>query len=250
MTVLLSFDPTSVERYAARALAANFVAAECSFAQSAPAAELGDWIEETLHRQPPSCTCIVVALPNHSPQVEQELRIAIDAIRRGHHEVALIVGVATATLDWAGCDLDGFVVVPPNRRGTDALRVFFALAAIMAPGLIPCLDADDFRCALGSAANPSRLAEAAYLPDSDCLLPVDRTDQRTLSDAIGIAVMPAVHLRLATLALLVKAVRAQVAPEAALTLVSPSGLTLEPFAAGASVGLLLLYRIGARQASR
>lgn len=40
--------------------------------------------------------------------------------------------------------------------------MFAGLAAVMAPGLIYPLDADDFRCALGNAENPSRIVEATF----------------------------------------------------------------------------------------
>lgn len=245
LTVLLSFDPTDTDRRAARALATTFVAAEYSFAQAPAAVDLGTWAAKTLRELPASSACVVVALPDYSPKAGQQLGAIIDNISRSHHKVGLIAGVATAPCDWTGCDFDGFVVVEPSRRVADALRLFSALAAVMAPGLISCLDADDFLCSLGTAANPSRLAEAFYLVDSARLIPASRADSQVLGNAVGAAVMPSRCMPLKTLAPLVKRVRSRLRPNAAMTLVAPWGLTLEASGSASSVAVLLLCRPGA-----
>ncbi len=240
LTVLLSFDQTEADRRAARVLAASFIAADCSFECAPSAADLGSWPAETLRALPRSVACIVIALPVYEAKVAQRLRALVDDLRTDHHYAPLIVGVATAPADWADCGLDGFVLVEPRQRITDALCVFSMLAALMAPGLMCCLDADDFYSALGTATSPSRIAEAVYMAGSSCLMPVSGDAQQVMSNAGGVAIMPSRCLPLATLALLVKRVRAHLRPDVALTVVAPRGLTAEPLGSGSGVSVLLL----------
>ena len=246
LTVLLSFDPTEAERRAARVLAASFIAAECSFERPPRAADLGSWLEETLLASQPSAACIVIALPDYEVKARHQVHAVVDVLRTGHHYTPLIVGVATNPADWLVLNLDGFVLAEPEKRATDALRVFSILAAVMAPGLMCCLDAEDFLCPLGTATNPSKLAQAVYLVDRSSLVPASLADEQVLRDAGGVAVMPSRSLPLRTLAQFVKQVRDRVRPDAAINLVAPSGLTLEPPGSLGSVEVLLLCRDGRR----
>ena len=130
-----------------------------------------------------SAICVVFALPDYSSEVGPKIGNAIDAIRGGHHNAERIVGVAILSADWAGCGFDGFVIVECSRRDTDALRVFSMFAAIMAPGVVRCLDVDDFHCALGAVDNRAWIAEAVYFVAGFRLLPVDCTDKQVISNA-------------------------------------------------------------------
>lgn len=242
LTVLLSFDPSETERRAARVVAASFIAADCSFEGAPPEADLGTWLSKTLQGRPPSMACVVIALPNYDEGAARQVCALVMAVRAGHHQVPLIVGVAEEPAAWACCELDGFVFAEPRQRVCDALRVFSMLAAIMAPGLMCCLDADDFRCALGTAARPSRLAQAVYLAASDRCLPISRNGEQVLRSTSGVAVMPSQSLPLTAQAHLVGLVRALVRPGAVLTVVAPLGLTVEPRRSGDSVEVVLLCR--------
>jgi len=241
LTVLLSFDPTEAERRAARVVAASFIAADCSFESAPPAADLRSWPAETLSGLSPLGLCMVIALPAHEVTIAPKLRALVDTLRTSHQS-PLIVGVATAPADWAYCGFDGFVLAKPEQRVTDALRVFSMLAAVMAPGLMCCLDAEDFLCALGTPTNPSQLAEAVYLVEGRSLVPASRADEQILSGAGGVAVMPSRCLPISTQALLVKRVRARAQSDAALTLVAPYGLTVEPPQSRGAAEVLLLCR--------
>lgn len=242
LTVLLSFDPTEADRRAARVLAASFITAECSFESAPPATDLGAWVSETLCAFPPSAVCIVIALPAFEANEAQRLGALVESLHASHHYALLIVGVATTPPGWANCGLDGFILAEPGQRVTDTLRVFSMLAALMAPGLMCCLDADDFRSVLGTAANPSKLAIAVYMVGSSCLMPDSGDDRKVMGNAGRVAVMPSRCLPLATLALLVKRTRARLRSDVALTLVAPSGLTAEPLGSGSGVDVLLLCR--------
>lgn len=242
LTVLLSFDPTEAERRAARIAAASFIAARCSFERAPLAADTFSWLTQMLSDLPPSGLCVVIALPAHELNIERQLCALVDKVRTSHHHAPLIVGVATAPADWAGCGLDGLVLAAPEQRVADALRIFSMLAAVMAPGLMACLDAEDFLCALGTATNPSRLAEAFYLEDSACFIPASRDDRQVLSNAVGVVVMPSRCTPLKTLALFVKRVRPWLRPNAAMNLVAPWGLTLEAIGSARGIAVLLLCR--------
>jgi hypothetical protein len=243
LTVLLSFDPTDVERRAARVLAESFIAAACSFEQAPGGFDAGTWLKEILHGLPPSWACIVIALPEYDAELERELQAFLAFTRKvGRHYVSLVVGIATAPADWSGCALDGFVIVEPEQRVTGALQVFSMLAAVMAPGLMCCLDAHDFWSAFGTAANPSQIAQAVYMPGSSRFVPASRIDLLILNNAAGVAVMPSRSLRLMAQSRLVANVRACARPNAMLTIVVPFGLTVEPLGSGRSVDVLLLCR--------
>ncbi len=242
LTVLLSFDPTEAERRAARVAAASFIAADCSFECAPLAVDTFSWLTQMLNDLPPSGLCVVIALPAHELDIERQLCALVAKVRTSHHHAPLVVGVATAPADWADCGLDGLVVAASEQRIADALRVFSMLAAVMAPGLMVCLDAEDFLCALGTATKPSRLAEGFYLEDSAGLIPASRDDRHFLSNAVGVAVMPSRCMPMKTLALLVKRVRSRLRPNAAINLVAPWGLTSDALGSARGVAVLMLCR--------
>lgn len=243
LTVLVSFDPTDADRRAARVLASSFVAAACSFEQAPAEADSGTWLAETLRGLPGSWACIVIALPDYSPEIERQLRSFLATIRRtGHHYIPLVVGIATTPATWSGLGLDGFVIAEPDQRVAGALQVFSMLAAVMAPGLMCCLDAHDFWSAVGTAGSPSQLAHAVYFPGDAAFVPASQIDRQVLSDSAGVAVMPGRCLRLAAQSRLVAAVRACAQPDVTLTIVVPCGLMVKPLGAGRSVDVLMICR--------
>ena len=242
LTVLISFDPPELARRSARMVAASFVAAACSFEQAPAGSKIGTWLVETLHAVPASSVVLVIALPDYSPEIESQLGLFLGVVRRAaHHTFSLTVGVATKPADWACCDLDGFVLAGENRD-SHALQVFRALASVMAPVLLCPLDADDFRCALGTAANPSQIAEAVFVVEDSRLVPASRRDATLLSDTVGVAFMPSRCLPLASLGRLVGAVRGSTRKDAAVTVIATSGLTVEHLGAGQLVDVVLLCR--------
>ena len=242
-TVLVSFDPAETARRSVRMLAASFIAAAPSISQAPAGTEVGSWLTNSFQKLEASSISIVVALPEYLPDVERQLRSFLETIRRtGHHYVPLVVGIATTPADWSHLGLDGFVIVEPEQRVTGALQVFSMLAAVMAPGLMCCLDAHDFWSAFGTAASPSQIAQAVYFPDSSSFVPASRVGRQVLAASAGIAVMPGRCLRLAAQSRLVAAVRAGAQPDAKLTIVAPWGLTAEPLGAGRSVDVLLICR--------
>ena len=242
LTVLVSFDPLELARRSARMIAASFVAAACSFEQAPAGVDIGRWLAETLNNLPASSVVLVIALPDYSPEIESQLGLFLGVVRSAaHHTFSLTVGVATKPADWACCDLDGFVLAGENR-GSHALQLFGALAAVMAPVLLCPLDADDFRCALGTAANPSQIAEAVFVIEDSRLLPASRCDATLLDDTVGVAFMPSRCLPLASLVRLICAVRGRAKRDAAVTVIATSGLTVEPLWSGRLVDVVLLCR--------
>ena len=240
LTVLISFDPPEMARRSARMIAASFVAAACSFEQAPAGVDIGTWLAETLNNLPASSVVLVIALPDYSLEIESQLGLFLGVVRSAaHHTFSLTVGVATKPADWACCDLDGFVL-PGENRDSHALQVFRALASAMAPVLLCPLDADDFRCALGTAANPSRIAEAVFVPEDSRLLPASSYDATLLGYTVRAAFMPSRCLPLASLGKLVRAVRGSTANSAGVTVIATSGLMVEPLGSERLVNVFLL----------
>ena len=242
LTVLISFDPPEMARRSARMIAASFVAAACSFEQAPAGVDIGTWLAETLNNLPASSVVLVIALPDYSLEIESQLGLFLGVVRSAaHHTFSLTVGVATKPADWACCDLDGFVLAGENRD-SHALQLFGALAAVMAPVLLCPLDADDFRCALGTAANPSQIAEAVFVVEGSRLVPASRRDATLLGDTVGVAFMPSRCLPLASLGRLVGAVRGSAKKDADVTVIATSGLMVEPLGSGPLVDIVLFCR--------
>jgi len=243
LTVLLSFDPTEAERRAARALAASFIAAACSFEQAPSAVDVGTWLADTLHHLPASSVCLVIALPDHSAETERWLCEFLDCARRtGHHDVELAVAVASNPSDWSACSFDGFVSAEPIQREPDALRMFEILAGLMAPGYLCAIDSYDLQGCLGTALQPARLLDAIWLRESRTLVwgsPADQNDIRS-STAVASIVKPPADLK--TLAGVSNAVRAMTRPDVHFIQIATSGLTAEPRALPSFAALQFLYR--------
>ena len=242
LTVLVSFDPPELARRSARMIAASFVAAACSFEQAPAGVDIGTWLAETLNNLPASSVALVIALPGYSPEIESQLGLFLGVVRSaGHHSVSLTVGVATEPADWARCDLDGFVLAE-GKRDSHALQILRALAAVMAPVLLCPLDSDDFRCALGTAANPSLIAEAVFVFEDSRLLLASRRDTSLLADTVGVAFMPSRCLPLASLGRVIGAVRGSAKQDADVTVIATTGLTIEPLGSGGLVEVFLVCR--------
>ena len=240
LTVLVSFDPPELARRSARMIAASFVAAACTFEQAPAGVEIGTWLAQTLNDLPASSVVLVIALPEYDPEIEGQLEQFLGIVRSaGHHTVSLTVGVATEPAEWARCELDGFVLARESRD-SHALQMFRALAAVMAPVLLCPLDADDFRCALGTAANPSQIAEAVFVVEGSRLVPASRRDATLLGDTVGVAFMPSRCLPLACLGRLVGAVRGSAKKDADVTVIATSGLMVEPLGSERLVNVFLL----------
>lgn len=228
-TILISFDPPEAPRRSARMLAASFVAAGHSISQAPIGADVGSWLTDALRELAASSVCIVIALPAHSPDVERQLQTFLEATRSaGHHHLSLVVGVSVTPADWARCGLDGFVATEEGQRDSDALQMFAALAAVMAPVLMWPLDADDFRYALGNAERPSRIVEAIFCLADHRFEPTSGRAKTLLARSEGVAVMPSRGMRLASQCHLIDSVRENAKPAAAIAIIAPMGLTIDP----------------------
>ena len=227
-TVLVTFDPSEAARRSVRMLAASFIAGAPSILQAPAGAEVGRWLADSVQKLEVSSTSIVVALPEYSPEIERQLRAFLEEARRaGCHRLSLVVGVAETPADWARCGLDGFVLTDEEQRDSDAMQMFAALAAVMAPVLMCPLDADDFRCALGNAENPSQIVEATFRLNDARLEAASERDEGLLGRSDGVAVIPSRFLRLSAQCRLVDRVRDRIRFGAAITIVTRWGLTAE-----------------------
>jgi hypothetical protein len=243
LTLLVAFDPDEIGRRQARAIAANFLAARCTFFQPPLRSELADGLTEATSRQPLAQTCIVLALPEYDPAVELQLRTFLRTVRdSAHHDVPLVVGVATVPDDWVYAGLDGFVISEPVKRVPAALQVFTILTSLMAPGFLCALDADDIACGFGDASSPSRIVQALYRPDGRPSETATADDGMALHEASSVVAMPERSLRPLTLGKVTTSVHAIGNSMANYVMVTPFGLTLEPLSSGNCISVVLLCR--------
>lgn len=177
LTVLVLFEPTDTNRWLARSLAASLYAAHTVFEQCQAAPEaLHTWLTGVVlqHSQSHSIT-LALSLPTvSSPDLDQQIVKFLKAVRGAdQHHLRLVIGVADKPADWAHCTgVDSFVACTPRSKGQVALSVFRMLTMFMASDLIPCVDTEDLRLTLGSAAQPSTLWEGAWLTtDARLVLP-------------------------------------------------------------------------------
>ena len=98
-TMLLSFDPTPGDRWAARATAGRYIAAETSFWQKPSDIGLSQWMAQVFTSIPRgSSLAVVLALPDEwSADIEDQVFELLTRIRCGDHEIQLVAGIASET---------------------------------------------------------------------------------------------------------------------------------------------------------
>jgi hypothetical protein len=240
MTVLVSFDPAPAQRWSARALAATFITAECMFEQLPARRELDDWLGGLLNSRVPASLCLVIALPDFTAVVAEQVDSWLKGLTRGMHHIQLVVAVASSTKNWLDSSgIDGFVSAKVQEKDRAALEVFNMLAALMAPGMLNCLDAEDFRSVFGSAERPSGVAGGVWLNAKATLLLDSAEDYEMVRSCSALAVMPLTIMRMSSVSEMLIKIRSAAQAELDLVLVAPWGMVAEKIG-GQTVSLTMV----------
>lgn len=125
-----------------------------------------------------------VVLLDDGPVDVQKIQCAqavLDALRgRSRDTTGLVAAVSTRPEAWGDLQgVDGFVRSEAGDPASVAAKLFTALATMTAPILWTCLDAEDIRLTLGSAARPSQLVDAVWLPKRERLVFASEADEHT-----------------------------------------------------------------------
>lgn len=245
LTMLVMFDTQPADRWSARALAGSFIAAECVFEQSPTPCDLGDWFIALMNAREPSSACtIVLVLPDdYSAEVAHHVGDFLHRLREtARHEVALVAAVAANTSGWADCPgIDGFVSAEPGNANLVGLQVFDMFSALMAPGMVSCMDIEDFRLALGSPKAPSQVCQGAWV-SADLTLSLSKACRAMLAKSEIVACMMAT-MSFAAVRQLVREIRA-CASKADILILIPYGLTAVLPSSDTMTPVRLLYRGG------
>lgn len=242
MTVLVSFDPAPAQRWSARALAATFIAARCQFAQLPQGHKLDDWLIDLIDTRESASLCIVFSLPQHSADLEKEIGSFLSELKGAQrHHLHLTVAVSQTPVDWKGCTgIDGFVLVEARGRDAAVLQVFNMLAALMAPGMSVCVDGEDLRTVLGTAEQPSRIANGVWLPDLEVFEMATYEDRRTLKESSRVAFMPSTPISLPSQIKLLKMIRKSAADDVEAIMMGPYGMYAEQLESTHVVPVILI----------
>lgn len=242
MTVLVSFDPAPAQRWSARALAATFIAARCQFEQLPQGHKLDDWLIDLIDTRESASLCIVFSLPQHTADLEKEIGLFLSGLREAQrHHLHLTVAVSQSPIDWKGCtEIDGFILAEAQERDSAVLQVFNMLAALMAPGMSVCVDAEDLRPVFGFADQPSRIATGVWLPSVEVFEVARHEDRQMLEASSRVAFMPSTPLSLSSQIKLLNAVRKSAAYDTEFVMMGPYGMSTEPTFVGPVVHVSLV----------
>lgn len=225
MTLLVSFDPHSTQRWTARSLAATFITAHSTFSQLPADRDLAEWLGSWLDDREPASLNIVFLLPEHTANLAEQISELLTRIREmQHHHIQLAVAVSSRPVDWNSCaGIDGFVLATEQKKQRVALQVFNMLSALMSPGMAVCVDEEDLRQVFGPADKPSRMVSGVWLSD-DAVFTASEEDQQTLKESTAVAFLPSTFLQLSSLNKLLKFIRKSVPECAEIIMMNPYGM--------------------------
>ena len=230
MTVLLSFDPSPGQRYAARNLAGTFIAAQSIFEQLPIGSGLAEWLLGLLNSRISASINIVLSLPPaYSEDIARQIEAVLARLRNDrHHQLELTVAVGERPEDWGDCsEIDGFVAAPAGDVDRTSTHVFNMLAALMAPGLTSCVDWEELRSVFGTYEFPSRVASGIWLQAEASFFPASAGDKRLIEDGRVIAFMPAHPIQISSQVKLMNSIRKFTANNPDFVMITPYGMSCE-----------------------
>ena len=207
--------------------AASLIAAVPAFKQARGEGDISSWLVREINHYLPASACIVFSLPAYSPDVEQTVVAALSKTRDScHHDIQLVIAVASNPADWAACrGIDGFVLAQ-EQRDAFALQIFSMVASLGAPEFLSPIDAEDLSNVMGDAFKPSQLIEAVWFSHTNQLYLSSPEHLAVLERAKAAAFMPAITLKLASLALMTQAIVGQVSASCSVISVATYGLVV------------------------
>ena len=242
-TVLVSFNPPPAQRYAARNLAATYIAAQSIFEHLPVGCGLAEWLLGVLNGRVAASLYVILSLPPvYSAAIGRQIQGVLAGLRNGqHHHLGLTVAVGVRPGDWGDCrGIDGFVAARAGDSDRASIHMFNMLAAIMAPGLMSCVDWEELRSVFGTHEFPSRVASGIWLEVEASFFPASAVDKRLIEDSRVIAFMPAQPIQVASQIKVMKAIRKFTASDPDFVMITPYGMSSEPVMPDQIVPVLLL----------
>lgn len=242
MTVLVSFDPPPAQRYAARYLAGTYIAAQSTFEQLPVECCLAEWLLRLLNSRVAASLYVILSLPPvYSEDVAGEIHGVLAGLRNGqYHQLGLTVAVGVGPGEWGDCSgIDGFVAASAGDGDRASLHVFNMLAALMAPGLTSCVDWEELRSVFGTHEFPSRVASGIWLQAEASFFTVSAEDKKLIEDSGVIALMPAHPIEVSSQIKLMNAIREFTANDPDFVMITPYGMSSEPFLADQIIPVFL-----------
>ena len=230
MTLLLTFDPSPGQRYAARTLAATYIAAQSTFEQLPVGRDLAEWLLGLLNSRVAASMYVVLALP---PFYSKETARQIESVLAGlrdvrYHQLGLAVAVGVRTVDWGDCwGIDGFVAAGVGDEDRASIQVFNMLAALMAPGLTFCVDWEELQSVFGTHKCPSRVASGIWLQTEGSFFPSSDEDKKLIEGSGVIALMPARPIQVSSQTKLMNAIRKFTANDPEFVMITAYGISYE-----------------------
>ena len=252
MTVLVSFDAQPAQRYAARNLAGTYIAAQSTFEQLPVGCDLADWLLGLLNNRVDASLYVVLALPPvYSADIAGQIQCVLAGLRNGqHHQLGLTVAVSMTPEDWGDCGgIDGFVAAGSGDGDQASIHVFSMLAALMAPGLMSCVDWEELRSIFGTHEFPSRVASGIWLQAEGSFVPASAEDKKLVEDGKVIALTPAHPILISSQIKLMTAICEFTANDPDFVMITPYGMSFEPVMSDQIVPVLFVIAPAVRETS-
>lgn len=163
-TVLVSFSTDAADRKALWSLRHALSFSQCSSVVFGDA----DWperLQERLKLVDAEFVNAVVFVGSQNDVVAETVQAAVDTLRGSFgSKLRLLVAASEATDKLTTLSgVSGFVRGAQATNGETAQHVFVALAMLMAPKTLNCMDTEDLMPVFGSADSPAVLCEAVWL---------------------------------------------------------------------------------------
>ena len=243
MRVLVSFDPSPGQRYAARNLSGTYIAAQSTFEQLPVGCGLAEWLLGLLNNRVAASLYVVLSLPPvYSENIARQIQGVLSGLRNSqYHQLGLAIAVGVRPGDWGDCSgIDGFVAVCAEDGEQASIQVFNMLAALMAPGLSSCVDWEDLRSVFGTHEFPSSVISGVWLESQATFVWANAEDQKLLKNCKAIAAVPSRCIQLASQHKLMKKIYKSAANDAAFLMITPYGMSSKSFLAGQIIPVFLL----------
>ena len=243
MTVLVSFDPSPAQRYAARNLAGTYIAAQSTFEQLPVGRDLAEWFLGLLNSRVAASIYVVLALPPvYSIETARQIEAVLAGLRNDrYHQLGLAVAVGEKPGDWGDCiGIDGFVAAGARDGDQSSINVFNMLAALMAPGLSSCVDWEELRSIFGTSEFPSKMASGVWLEELATFIWATTADQELAKNSNAIAYMPSRCLQLLSQYKLIKEIYKSSAENCVSVLIAPYEMSSERLLGDQIVPVLLM----------
>ena len=242
-TVMLSFNPSPAQRYAARNLAGTYIAAKSTFEQLPVGCGLADWLLGLLNIRVAASLYVVLELPPvYSKDIARQIESVLAGLRNDrYHQLGLAVAVGARPEDWGDCrGIDGFVAAGGGDGDQASIHVFNMLAALMAPGLTSCVDWEELQSVFGTYEFPSKVVSGVWLEGQATFVWANAGDQKLVKICKAIALMPSRCLQLTSQHKLMKEICKSSVEDCVSVMIAPYGMSSEHLLVNKIVPVILM----------